>query len=439
MKRITLFISCLFLVISLKPNIYKVTPTGSGNQDGSSWSNAMPITAVESTIRSAPASDSEFWLSQGTYTSKVFDYNNAVAQVPVCKIYGGFAGDNDAETVETRNWKNNVTILDGGGAIQAIKYVPGGTAFPHDGKVVIDGVTFYRNCDLTKDYAMTVTFKGSLTISNCIFYECQAKRGVIQWNSNVPGVQGTVTIVNCLFYNNTITGIATNPSSAIIQIANSTGNIVNCTMADNIISSPSQNVALGIISGMGNSTLNVVNNIIYNHTGVTDYSVSKIEGLSTAQVDNVFYSKNNASDLSMAGSDNTVLLSTPFVDGSYAIDTTGGSVCVDMGDNTSYLPAYPLKDLAVNDRILNGRIDLGAYESSIPTGVRTVDTSSVYAYRNKSKIYVKSESGELIQVYTLQGIKVAEIIAKSNLTVFDLSFLDVDKVVLKIPNTSFVL
>lgn len=426
MKKITYLFAAFCAVMSVNATVYKVSPAGAGIMDGSSWENAMPVTSVQATIEGNPSAGSEFWLSKGTYTTKVFDYTGA-AKIPVCKIYGGFSGDNESETVDSRNWSANVTILDGGSTgIQLMKYGGGANpAFPQDGNVYIDGMTFYKNGALTKDYVLTFnSYKGVLTVVNCIFKECSAKRGVVQMNNAVAATTGEVNIVNCHFYNNTITGgyNATagtgSISSAIVQVANSTCNVVNCTIADNAITTTNPSGQLGIISGQGNSIFNVSNNIIYSHAGVTSYSVSNIETLATASVDNSFTAKNNASDLSISGSNNVLLSVSPFVSGAYALDRTNGAACINAGDNSVYLSTYPSKDLGAKTRIAETTIDLGAYESEAPNGFETSELSRIVAYRVGSKATVNSDAGEIIRIYTLQGVKVAEIVASSTVTSF---------------------
>lgn len=428
MKKNTFLFAALCAVMSLNASVYKVSPDGEGLMDGSSWDNAMPVTSVQATIEGNPSAGSEFWLSKGTYITKVFDYTGAL-KIPVCKFYGGFSGDNESETVDTRNWSINTTILDGGTTgIQLMKYGGGANpAFPNDGSVYIDGVTFYRNGALTKDYVLTFnSYKGVLTVVNCIFTECTAKRGIVQMNNAVAGTTGEMNIINCLFKNNTITGgyNATagtgSVSSAIVQAANSTCNVVNCTIGDNTISTLNPNGQLGIISGQGNSIFNVSNNIIYSHVGVTSYNVSIIETMATASVDNSFTAKNNASDLSISGSNNILLSASPFVSGTYALDRTNGAACINTGDNSVYLSTYPSKDLGAKSRIAETIIDLGTYESEAPNGFGISEISPIVAYRVGSKTTVNCDAGEIIRIYTVLGVKVAEVVTSSTVTTFNL-------------------
>jgi hypothetical protein len=96
-----------------------VTPNGAGTQDGSSWRNAS--NNIQDMINLSMPGD-EVWVAKGVYTPES-RANNTWAPTPgdrcnsfvitsdSVEVYGGFAGWE--WLVEQRDWKNNVTILDG--------------------------------------------------------------------------------------------------------------------------------------------------------------------------------------------------------------------------------------------------------------------------------------------------------------------------------------
>ncbi len=103
----------LFLVfsIAMAEAIIYVKPGGNDANSGLSWAQAKKT--VTAAINAANTSD-EIWVAAGTYQeniqNKVVNIGGVDKAVDVA-IYGGFAGN---ETIrDQRNWKTNLTILDG--------------------------------------------------------------------------------------------------------------------------------------------------------------------------------------------------------------------------------------------------------------------------------------------------------------------------------------
>ena len=100
-------------------NIRRVTTTGAGNGDGSSWANASQLQAA---LAASTTAGNQVWIAAGTYKPHADD-QTATFSVPVgVLVYGGFAGtenDNfDPATNDTRPRNaegvlTNVTILSG--------------------------------------------------------------------------------------------------------------------------------------------------------------------------------------------------------------------------------------------------------------------------------------------------------------------------------------
>jgi len=111
-------ISCFFLLtISLQSQTIKyVTVNGSGNKDGSSWSNAS--NNLQKMI-SLSSGDTQIWIAKGTYTPKVAlapnnntqDRNNTFGLKKGVKLYGGFIGSETS--LSQRKVTTNETILSG--------------------------------------------------------------------------------------------------------------------------------------------------------------------------------------------------------------------------------------------------------------------------------------------------------------------------------------
>ena len=87
--------------------IWRVSPTGDDASDGQTWAGAKKT--VAGALATAEGND-ELWIAKGVYVENV--------AIPAgVKALGGFAGD---ETVKSaRDWKANVTVLDGSGKATA--------------------------------------------------------------------------------------------------------------------------------------------------------------------------------------------------------------------------------------------------------------------------------------------------------------------------------
>ncbi|GHT78349.1 hypothetical protein FACS189464_1650 [Bacteroidia bacterium] len=143
--------------------IVYVTVNGAGNKDGSSWKDAYPGLADPLLFAKTATCDLQIWVAQGVYHPQhnaadvptANDRDRAFVLVEGVKIYGGFKGDDDAETVASRDWATNVTTLsgdfdgdDGGDAMSGFTgmtenayHVVIGVNIANDGETVLDGFT----------------------------------------------------------------------------------------------------------------------------------------------------------------------------------------------------------------------------------------------------------------------------------------------------------
>ena len=97
------------------PTTHYVSENGGGNKNGRGWENAFK--GLQAALNVANTGD-EIRIAQGTYyptkestpgnsRTATFQMKNGVA------IYGGFAGISNSETVASRDWETNETILSG--------------------------------------------------------------------------------------------------------------------------------------------------------------------------------------------------------------------------------------------------------------------------------------------------------------------------------------
>ncbi len=91
------------------PVIY-VTVAGSGNNDGSSWSNAKNGTQLAAVLRNM-AEHSAVWIAKGVYKPHPSSRDSSFVIKSNTRVIGGFSGN---ETMlSQRNWVANTTILSG--------------------------------------------------------------------------------------------------------------------------------------------------------------------------------------------------------------------------------------------------------------------------------------------------------------------------------------
>ncbi|UHG93608.1 choice-of-anchor Q domain-containing protein [Spirosoma oryzicola] len=112
MKSLSFLLLCCFVsVVSLAQSIVYVTPSGSGNGSGNSWSNSLPGTQLASRVARA-ATGTQYWLAAGTYKPTTTTDRTASFSIATgVSVYGGFAGTETA--LDQRNYTINTTILSG--------------------------------------------------------------------------------------------------------------------------------------------------------------------------------------------------------------------------------------------------------------------------------------------------------------------------------------
>ncbi len=212
--------------------------------DGTTWS--LAFNNIQSAVDIATSSD-QIWIKRGTYALS--------AQINVNgeeKLYGGFAG---TETqLDQRNWKTNVTIIDGQNSVRCISIAG---AVGGDG-ALIDGFTITRGKTSGPGGGINIGAGAAPTINHCIISSNHA-------GGDGGGICNTTIsplIYNCQFRSNTATGeggAIHNESSP--QIASSPV-IVNCTFLGN------QGYNGGGVStrGWGTSSVVITNCSFYKNT-----------------------------------------------------------------------------------------------------------------------------------------------------------------------------
>jgi LPXTG-motif cell wall-anchored protein len=231
-----------------EPKRYYVTQTGTGSGIGG-WGAAS--SDLKGIMDSAGSGD-EIWVAKGTYSPGGNETDTFLLKQGV-KVYGGFAGTEGS--VDARDWKTNITTLDGGGKVYNV--VRGGTGATTadtrlDGFTITGGNANGTDSEVWYRNGGGMYNRGSSpTVANCVFSGNTAKYsggGMYNTNSN-PAVENCVffgntatnngggmynigsspTVTNCTFFGNT----ATNNGGGMGSTGDSNPTLMNCTFSGN--------------------------------------------------------------------------------------------------------------------------------------------------------------------------------------------------------------
>ena len=267
----------------------------------------------------------------------------------------------------------NNTATNNGGAIHC-----GNSSSP-----TIQNCTFINN-SVTNYWGGAINCDSSSpTIKNCTFTNNSAALGILSgaggaihciWNSSCPNIidctfegnsstyggaiefhESSPVITNCTFNSNSAeygSAISYHDGTALAMVT-------NCTFSSN------SSTYVGTIHcrGTGSAVLN--NCILWGNSATSGGNEIHIEDASASCtlnyccVDNTGYGGQTGN---IYDTNNCIFVDPQFVDaanGDYHLKNT--SPCIDAGDN-SYVPSGVTTDLDGNPRIVNGTVDMGAYE-----------------------------------------------------------------------------
>lgn len=205
------------------------------------------------------------------------------------------------------------------------------------GMYAIVSQSYIYNCIFIGNYSISggglCTGASNSTISNCKFIGNQAVRG-----AGVRNISGDIKLMNCLFVRNSAS------TGGGLASRNSNPTLTNCTFSENLSGG-------GIYNSNGTPIL--TNCILWGDTPVEIYGDTPTvtysdvgggwPGLGNIDADPCFADANN---------------------GDYHLRPD--SPCINAGD-PNYVAAPNEIDLDGNERVLGGRIDMGAYEYQVPT------------------------------------------------------------------------
>ncbi|WP_299680475.1 choice-of-anchor Q domain-containing protein, partial [uncultured Tenacibaculum sp.] len=395
-------------------NLIFVDKDATGNNDGSSWTNAY--TDLQDALAN-DASNNVVWIAEGTYSPGAIRTDSFVLDQSNVKLYGGFNGTESQ--LSDRDFTQYKTVLDGdvNGDDSGVGYtgVNRTDNTIHIVKIqadncILDGLTIangqadklstsetqegsalliqstnltVKNCSIEKNVVsrfgvvQMIDQNGFLNIENTIFKNNFGNGGVTLYTRASNDILD-INIMNCLFENNILESI--NPTgqgnSGIIWFRQDLNfsqrvTITNCTFAYNKNNTNASNNATLInasrISSVGQlNSLHVYNSIIWeNRNAANNVMISMLND--TNQLDFQEYKVGNSvgqdgfsniSNTTGIGTSNPSF--TNALNGDFTLKSN--SPAIDTGDNSKIPSGIFTFDLQGNDRIFNTTVDMGAYE-----------------------------------------------------------------------------
>ena len=306
---------------------YYVSGNGDDSNSGLSWSEAF---ATISHALSIAQDGDTIVVADGTYCEHDLDFAGKRIHL---KSQGGAAN----------------CVIDCQGAGRAFYFHSGETA-----NSIVEGFTIL-NGDVTsvngEGGAICCDF-GSPTIRGCVFSgNAAARGGAINCEGSSP------IIVNCLFYDNSAT-----LGGAIYCCDYSSPTVTNCTFNGN-----GANDYGGAVACYSNSSPTLNNCVLWSDSAGSggneihiydDPSNPSYATLNYCCVDSTGYGGKTGN----ITENNCIHQDPQFVDAANGdLHLQSGSPCIDAGDN-GYVPSGVTEDLDGNPRIVNGTVDIGAYE-----------------------------------------------------------------------------
>ncbi|WP_164515300.1 MBG domain-containing protein [Flavobacterium ustbae] len=270
----------LFTILLQSQTIQYVTVNGSGNRDGSSWSNASGN--LQKTISTAEPG-TQVWIAKGIYTPKVAlapnenqqDRNNTFGLKKDVKLYGGFAGNETA--LAQRNITTNETILSGnlGGGNRA-HHVVLIYAIEENENYYLDGLTISDGkSDLAEYYNISQELK-SISMND------QIKEKYPDW---------FVSMTESPYYSYASMGLQLAGKSGLPEIFSVPGGDIKKTEILNTSYPKSNGGGIYNIKGV----LTLENVTFKNNQGITGAAICLQEG-ARATFNNCIFSDNRATD-----------------------------------------------------------------------------------------------------------------------------------------------
>lgn len=330
------------------PVLYVNAATAAGG-DGSSWATALRSLQDALQVQYCNAIR-EIWVAKGTYTpTPNTNRDSAFVMKNNLSIYGGFAG---TETqVTQRNWRSNTTILSGDIGVLNNNSDNSYNIIRNDGNglnstAILDGFTITGG-NANKGAYVGNRGGGAININsapayfNCTFNSNNAvEYGGGMFNQNLAPL-----VVNSEFAGNTALygGGLYNESASTI--------VINSTFAGNLATEDG-----GAISTYGAVSPQITNSILWgNSSGIRN------AGGAAPTITYSIVQGGNAGTGNLNVDPAFLLQPLPGLGTLGDLRLLACSPAINVGTNAA-LPASVTNDLAGSPRIVNTKVDIGAYE-----------------------------------------------------------------------------
>ncbi|MEZ0005650.1 hypothetical protein ABH942_001007 [Flavobacterium sp. 28YEA47A] len=438
MKKFTFFLLLTVSWASFAQNIRYVKEDGSGNKDGSSWSNAS--NDLQLMINQSVAND-QVWVASGNYTPirlandlstiVINNMNNAFVLKEGVKLYGGFVGSETTLAQRSPDITANGSILNGANKVVHVVIsanvsnktlldrftITGGQATgPQSATITVNGQTLTQSrgggmvniassaiisdCTFTLN---TASYAGAIyndsspvTVSNCTFTLNTATVNC----GGLFNVSSNSTITNCTFkenksynwggailntesspkiYNNLFVKNGATYGGGAIWHNYGTALLMNNTIYGNTINGSSSTNSGGVQLNYG--TINMYNNLLWKNER-SQYSINTSGTGSLIYKNNLIEGNTNTANGNLnATGINAEHIFFDVNDGDFGLKT--GSPAIAKGSNTLYSSSggnlTTDKDLAGNSRLKGINIDIGAYEAILlPQIIVASDITKTY-------------------------------------------------------------
>lgn len=337
-------------------NVIYVATEERGEADGSSWENAISNLQMAINVAAANNNKPQVWVEAGTYGNEEDgDYYIAIAEG--VEIYGGF--DGTEASLEQRNLSANQTILDGKNKKRVLYQA---NDFKENTTAVIDGFVIQNG--YTTDRGAGVSLRDFTILRNCIVRNNTSTT----YTSAIYAI-GYVSVINCLITDNKSSG----SNGYAVYLSDNTL-FINNTVVNNINSSSFSSAGI-YVSG---SEVRIYNSILWGNTS----DEIKVNNNNNFDIRNTAVEGGyNGIGVINLNSENTgdngfYPCFTDPENGDYTL--TENSICINKGSKT--IVSLPVTDIIGNERVQQGAVDLGAYESSHVPALNIVPSDNNVIY-----------------------------------------------------------
>jgi hypothetical protein len=337
------------------PNVVFVDIDATGNNDGSSWTNAF--TDLGDALLAAQVGQS-IWVAEGMYISPgQVPMSLPIWQMPDgVELLGGFDGS-EWDVSQAAPWEHETIISGNAGNPSELADNVSGLIGCYDTYigVRISGFTFQDLYRLnTFGRAAIEVFNSTnpgddlvqVVVENCVFRDNYTGGGAscisLSVGNSSLGNQARVDVINCAFYHNS-------GADGLIEagVGNSCFiNVSNCTFTENSIVEP--NDLRPMITGLVGTTITIGNSIFWNNDVPGEFT-------NAAQVSHSIF------EHSVDNGTNNLLADPLFVDPAN-LDFSLQSLSFAIGRGNNDLVASSI-DLVGGQRIQEGTVDMGCIES----------------------------------------------------------------------------